>query len=145
MNLLLLGSGGRERALAWRLSKRSTLECLYIAPGHAGTREYGDNISIDPCELEAVKKIVLDVKIKMVVVGPEAHLVAGIADFFKADKTIAHVGVIGPNKEASQLEGSKDLAKDVMNRHNIPTAKHTTFTKDTTKEGFAFLDSLKAP
>jgi phosphoribosylamine--glycine ligase len=145
MNILLLGSGGREHALAWKLSRSSSLESLYIAPGNAGTREYGENISIDPCDFEAVKKTVLDKKINMVVVGPEAPLVNGIADFFNADQTIAHVAVIGPNKKASQLEGSKDFAKDFMNRHNIPTAKHKTFTKATIKEGFAFLDNLKAP
>ncbi len=145
MNILLLGSGGREHALAWKLSRSSTLESLYIAPGNAGTREYGENISLDPCDFEAVKKTVLDKKINMVVVGPEAPLVAGIADFFKADKALTNVSVIGPNKEAAQLEGSKDFAKDFMNRYNIPTAKHKTFTKATIKEGFAFLDSLKAP
>lgn len=145
MNILLLGSGGREHALAWKLSRSSTLENLYIAPGNAGTREYGENIAIDPCDFEAVKKHALERKVDMIVVGPEAPLVQGIADFFAADDTVAHIAVIGPNKEASQLEGSKDFAKDFMNRHNIPTAKHKTFTKDTIKEGFAFLDSLKAP
>lgn len=145
MNILLLGSGGREHALAWKLSRSSTLENLYIAPGNAGTREYGENIAIDPCDFEAVKKHALERKVDMIVVGPEAPLVEGIADFFAADDTVAHISVIGPNKEASQLEGSKDFAKDFMNRHNIPTAKHKTFTKDTIKEGFAFLDSLKAP
>src|SRR5690554_2859820 len=145
MNILLLGSGGREHALAWKLSRSSTLENLYIAPGNAGTREYGENIAIDPCDFEAVKKHALERKVDMIVVGPEAPLVEGIADFFAADDTVAHISVIGPNKEASQLEGSKDFAKDFMNRHNIPTAKHKTFTKDTIKEGFAVLDSLKAP
>src|SRR5690554_963443 len=145
MNILLLGSGGREHALAWKLSKSSALESLFIAPGNAGTREFGDNISLDPCDFEAVKKVVLDKRIDMVVVGPEAPLVAGIADFFKVDEALSKVSVIGPNKQASQLEGSKDFAKDFMNRHNIPTARHKTFTKATIKEGFAFLDSLKPP
>src|SRR5690554_6565574 len=145
MKILLLGSGRREHALAWKLSKSSSLESLFIAPGNAGTREYGENISIDPCDFEAVKKAVLDKKIDMVVVGPEAPLVEGIADFFKADEALAKIAVIGPNKQASQLEGSKDFAKDFINRHNIPTAKHKTFTKATLKEGFAFLDSLKPP
>ncbi|RFC55594.1 phosphoribosylamine--glycine ligase [Brumimicrobium aurantiacum] len=145
MKILLLGSGGREHALAWKLSRSSTLDALFIAPGNAGTREFGDNISVDPCDFEAVKKVVLEKGIDMVVVGPEAPLVAGISDFFKADEDLKNVSVIGPNKEASQLEGSKDFAKDFMNRHNIPTAKHKTFTKDTIKEGFAFLERLKAP
>src|SRR5690554_1631186 len=145
MNILILGSGGREHALAWKLSRSSNLESLYTAPGNAGTREYGENISLDPCDFEAVKDVVLEKKINMVVVGPEAPLVAGIADFFEADAALTDVAVIGPNKAAAQLEGSKDFAKDFMNRHNIPTAKHKSFTKSTIKEGFAFLDSLKAP
>lgn len=145
MNILLLGSGGREHALAWKLSRSSALESLFIAPGNAGTRECGENISVDPCDFEGIKRIVLDKKINMVVVGPEAPLVQGIADYFKADEELSKVAVIGPNKEAAQLEGSKDFAKKFMNRHNIPTAKHKSFTKKTLKEGFTFLDSLKPP
>ncbi|PKR81882.1 phosphoribosylamine--glycine ligase [Brumimicrobium salinarum] len=145
MNILLLGSGGREHALAWKISRSSSLEALYIAPGNAGTKQFGKNISIDPTDFEAVKKEVIDNKINMVVVGPEAPLVNGIADFFAEDEQLKNVAVIGPNKEAAQLEGSKDFAKAFMNKHNIPTAKHKTFTKATIKEGFAFLDTLKPP
>ena len=145
MNILLLGSGGREHAIAWKLSRSSLLESLYIAPGNAGTRDLGTNLPIQPTDFEAVKKAVLEKNIELVVVGPEAPLVAGIADFFENDKEIAHISVIGPNKVASQLEGSKDFAKAFMKRHTIPTAKHKTFTKDTLKEGFAFLESMKAP
>lgn len=145
MRILLLGSGGREHALAWKLSKSSVLDALFIAPGNAGTREHGENISIDPCDFEAVKKEVLERKIDTVVVGPEAPLVAGIVDFFAADQALQHVTLVGPNKEAAQLEGSKEFAKKFMVRHGIPTAKYKSFTKATIKEGFAFLDSLTAP
>lgn len=145
MNILLLGSGGREHALAWKLARSSALEALYIAPGNAGTKSCGENISIDPCDFDAIKQTVLDKSIDMVVVGPEAPLVQGIADYFKADEAISDVSIIGPNQQAAQLEGSKSFAKDFMNRHQIPTAKHKTFTKETLKEGFAFLDELKPP
>ena len=145
MNILLLGSGGREHALAWKLARSSALDSLFIAPGNAGTRECGENVSIDPCDFDAVKRIVLEKNINLVVVGPEAPLVQGIADFFKADEELSEVAVIGPNKEAAQLEGSKDFAKQFMKRHHIPTAKYKTFTKKTLKEGFAFLDALKPP
>ncbi len=145
MNILLLGSGGREHTLAWKLARSSALEALYIAPGNAGTKACGENISADPCDFDAIKKIVVDKKIDMVVVGPEAPLVQGIVDYFKADDILSDVAIIGPNKEAAQLEGSKDFAKQFMKRHHIPTAKHKTFTKKTLKEGFAFLDALKPP
>lgn len=145
MNILLLGSGGREHAMAWKLAQSSMMGSLYIAPGNAGTKAFGENVSISVTDFEAIKTFVLEKGVNMVVVGPEAPLVEGIVDFFDADEELAGVSIIGPNKEAAQLEGSKDFAKAFMVRHNIPTAKYKTFTKATIKEGFAFLDSLKPP
>ncbi|MEX2484218.1 MAG: phosphoribosylamine--glycine ligase [Brumimicrobium sp.] len=145
MKILLLGSGGREHALAWKLSRSSSLEALFIAPGNAGTRSLGTNLSVDPNDFKAVKDIVLEHKINMVVVGPEAPLVNGIVDYFHADSDLKEIPIIGPNKEAAQLEGSKDFAKDFMKRHNIPTAKYGTFTKEMLKEGLTFLENMKAP
>lgn len=145
MNVLLLGSGGREHALAWKLAQSSMLDLLYIAPGNAGTKAYGENISLDLLDFESVKKITLEKEIDIVVVGPELPLVEGIVDFFENDEELKKVSIIGPKKHAAQLEGSKDFAKAFMVRHNIPTAKYKTFTKATIKEGFAFLDKLKPP
>jgi len=145
MRVLLLGSGGREHAIAWKLAQSSQLEELYIAPGNAGTRHHGTNVDLKPTDFEAIKAFVLKKDIQMVVVGPEDPLVMGIHDFFLADEQIKKVPVIGPNKEAAQLEGSKDFAKAFMMRHNIPTAKYATFTKDTLEQGYKFLESMKAP
>jgi phosphoribosylamine--glycine ligase len=145
MRVLLLGSGGREHALSWKIAQSSMLEELFIAPGNAGTRNHGKNVAIEPTDFEAIKEFVLENEIEIVVVGPEDPLVLGIHDFFLADDSIKHVGVIGPQKEAAQLEGSKDYAKEFMKRHNIPTAKYATFKKETLKEGYAFLESMKAP
>lgn len=145
MRILLLGSGGREHALAWKMSQSSILEELFIAPGNAGTKKHGKNVDLSPTDFKAIKAFVLENNIDTVVVGPEDPLVQGIADFFEADDEIKKVAVIGPNKTAAQLEGSKDFAKQFMARHGIPTAKYGTFTKDTLKEGYAFLESMKAP
>ena len=145
MNILLLGSGGREHALAWKLSRSSSLEALFIAPGNAGTKTLGTNLPIDPNDFEAVKQSVLAHKINMVVVGPEAPLVNGITDFFEQDPALKGVSIIGPNKVAAQLEGSKDFAKEFMKRHNIPTAKYKSFTKETVEEGVQFLTTMKSP
>lgn len=145
MKVLLLGSGGREHALAWKISQSSQLEKLYIAPGNAGTKAFGTNVDLDMLDFPELKKFVLQEKIDMLVVGPEDPLVAGVYDFFMADEQLQKVAVIGPSKAAAQLEGSKDFAKQFMQRHNIPTAKYGTFTKDTLKEGYAFLESMKAP
>jgi phosphoribosylamine--glycine ligase len=145
MNILLLGSGGREHAIAWKLTQSSQLENLYIAPGNAGTKQLGKNLSVDPEDFLAVKEVVLIHQIDMVIVGPEAPLVNGIVDFFLADEELKAVPVIGPNKVAAQLEGSKNYAKEFMNRHNIPTAQHKTFTKSSLNEGKSFLASLKPP
>jgi phosphoribosylamine--glycine ligase len=145
MRVLLLGSGGREHAIAWKIAQSSLLEQLFIAPGNAGTRNHGTNVAIQPTDFDAIKNFVLENDIYVVVVGPEDPLVKGIYDFFKNDAQISHIAVIGPSKYAAQLEGSKDFAKKFMQRHNIPTAKYATFTKDTLEEGFAFLESMKAP
>ncbi len=145
MKVLLLGSGGREHAFAWKIAQSSVLEELYIAPGNAGTRAHGTNVDINTSDFEAVKAFVLEKKINMVVVGPEDLLVLGIHDFFLADDQLKNIPVIGPDKEGAQLEGSKDFSKKFMARHNIPTAKYATFTKDTLSEGYAFLESLKPP
>ena len=145
MKVLLLGSGGREHALAWKINQSSQLEKLFIAPGNAGTKEHGINVNLSITDFPAIKTFVLENKIDMVVVGPEDPLVQGIYDFFVNDSQIKHIAVIGPSKAAAQLEGSKDFAKQFMMRHNIPTAKYGTFTKKTLQEGYDFLDSMKAP
>ena len=145
MRILLLGSGGREHALAWKMAQSSTLEALFIAPGNAGTMAFGTNVDLSVNDFEGLKKFVIDNEIDTVVVGPEDPLVAGIVDFFEADERTANVSMIGPNKEAAQLEGSKDFAKKFMKRHGIPTAKYGTFTKDTLQEGYAFLETMKPP
>lgn len=145
MNVLLLGSGGREHAIAWKIAQSSQLDELYIAPGNAGTRKHGKNVNIQVNDFQAIKEFVIEKQIDMVVVGPEDPLVNGIVDFFKEDEFLKKIAVIGPNKLAAQLEGSKDFAKNFLNRHKIPTAKHRTFTKDTLNEGLAFLKSLKGP
>ncbi|MFT5780064.1 MAG: phosphoribosylamine--glycine ligase, partial [Crocinitomicaceae bacterium] len=145
MRVLLLGSGGREHALAWKIAQSSLLEELYIGPGNAGTKQFGKNVEVSANNFEEVKKFVIENAIDTVVVGPEDPLVNGIADFFTNDEELAKVALIGPNKEAAQLEGSKDFAKQFMKRHNIPTAKYGTFTKATLTEGYAFLDTMKSP
>lgn len=145
MNVLLLGSGGREHALAWKISKSSMLTELFIAPGNAGTRQVGKNVALKPTDFEAVKTFVLENNIDIVVVGPEEPLVKGIYDFFVKDADLMKIPVIGPSKAAAQLEGSKDFAKEFMFRHGIPTAKYATFTKDTIEEGLRFLEGMKPP
>jgi phosphoribosylamine--glycine ligase len=145
MKVLLLGSGGREHALAWKIAQSSILEELFISPGNAGTRAHGTNIDMNTSDFNVVKAFVLEKGVNMVVVGPEDILVLGIQDFFQADIELKHIPVIGPDKEGAQLEGSKDFAKKFMMRHSIPTAKYATFTKDTLNEGYAFLESLKPP
>lgn len=145
MRVLLLGSGGREHALAWKMSQSSMLSKLFIAPGNAGTKQVGTNVSLNVSDFKAIKSFVLENDIQYVVVGPEEPLVKGIYDYFSNDEELSEVAVIGPSKEAAQLEGSKDFAKEFMFRHNIPTAKYATFTKDTIEEGFKFLEKLKPP
>ena len=145
MRVLLLGSGGREHALAWKISQSSILDQLFIAPGNAGTRQFGKNIPLSPIDFIAVKNFVLENNIDMVVVGPEEPLVLGIYDFFIADPELYKIPVIGPSKFGAQLEGSKDFAKAFMNRHSIPTAKYATFTIENLEEGLTFLKNMKSP
>ena len=145
MNVLILGSGGREHALAWKISQSSSCNKLFIAPGNAGTDLVGLNKNIDVTDFDAIKHLVIDEDIEMVVVGPEDPLVNGIYDFFKNDNDLNHVSIIGPSKEGAQLEGSKKFAKEFMQRHNIPTAKYKSFNKDTLQEGCDFLETLSPP
>lgn len=145
MNILILGSGGREHTLAWKIAQSSSCNKLFIAPGNAGTLEIGQNINIEVTDFEEIKKLVLKENIDMVVVGPEDPLVNGIFDFFQEDNEISHVSVIGPSMRGAQLEGSKSFAKEFMQKNNIPTAKYRSFTKDNIKEGESFLNELKAP
>ena len=145
MRILLLGSGGREHALAWKISQSSKLEKLYIAPGNAGTANVGENVNIKANDFEGIKSFCLEKQIQMVVVGPEDPLVKGIYDFFKEDELLKSIPVIGPSKQGAVLEGSKDFAKAFMQRHGIPTAAYQTFTSETLAEGKAFLRTLKAP
>jgi phosphoribosylamine--glycine ligase len=134
MKVLLLGSGGREHALAWKIAQSSILDELFIAPGNAGTRQHGKNVSISPTDFESIKSFVIENAIEMVIVGPEEPLVNGIYDFFQADEKLRKIPVIGPSKFGAQLEGSKDFAKAFMARHRIPTAKYATFTSETLNE-----------
>lgn len=143
--VLLLGSGGREHALAWKISQSDKCEKLFVAPGNAGTATVGENVPIKADDFEAIKTFVLENGITMVVVGPEDPLVKGIYDFFKADSLLQSVPVIGPSRQGAVLEGSKDFAKAFMQRHNIPTAAYRTFTSETLEQGRAFLRTLKAP
>ena len=145
MNILILGSGGREHALAWKISKSSSCNKLFIAPGNAGTELVGQNIQISTTDFQSIKKLVIKEEIVMIIVGPEDPLVKGIFDFFQSDNLINHVTVIGPSKEGAKLEGSKEFAKEFMVRNNIPTAKYKSFTKESINEGYDFLDSLKPP
>ena len=145
MNILLLGSGGREHALAWKIAQSDKTDKLFIAPGNAGTTGCGENVDIKADDFEALKEFSLANDVKMVVVGPEDPLVKGIYDEFKNDPRTSSIYVIGPSKAGAMLEGSKDFAKGFMQRHNIPTAKYHTFTGETLDEGLAFLETLKAP
>jgi len=145
MNILLLGSGGREHALAWKMAQSPKTEKLYIAPGNAGTALTGTNIPVMADDFEGIKKFVLANSIDMVVVGPEDPLVKGVYDFFTNDPALASIPVIGPSKEGAQLEGSKDFAKAFMQRHHIPTPRYMSITAENLKEGFDFLGSLEAP
>lgn len=145
MNILLLGSGGREHALAWKLAQSPRLKSLYIAPGNAGTAEVGVNVPLSATDFPALKAFALEKAIDMVVVGPEDPLVKGVYDYFKADPMVAHIPVIGPSQSGARLEGSKEFSKGFMDRHHIPTARYLSVNKDNLEEGVAFLNSLKAP
>ncbi len=145
MNILLLGSGGREHALAWKIAQSKKVDRLYIAPGNAGTSTVGQNVPLKADDFNGIKQFVLDNGIDMVVVGPEDPLVKGVYDFFKNDSQLKGIPVIGPSKQGAVLEGSKDFAKGFMQRHGIPTAAYRTFTGDMLEEGLRFLETLKAP
>ena len=145
MNILLLGSGGREHALAWKIAQSKKVNRLYIAPGNAGTSNVGQNVPLKADDFNGIKQFVLANGIDMVVVGPEDPLVKGVYDFFKNDSQLKGIPVIGPSKQGAVLEGSKDFAKGFMQRHGIPTAAYRTFTGDTLEEGLRFLETLKAP
>ena len=145
MNVLILGSGGREHAFALKLIESNKINQLFVAPGNAGTDKIAKNININPTNFTAVKKIVLENDIKMVVVGPEAPLVDGVHDFFLADNQLKNIPVIGPKKDGALLEGSKDFSKQFMQKHGVPTARYQSFTKDNLTDGFAFLETLEPP
>ncbi|MBQ9678072.1 MAG: phosphoribosylamine--glycine ligase [Prevotella sp.] len=145
MKILLLGSGGREHALAWKIAQSEKCEKLYIAPGNAGTSNCGENVAMKADDFEAIKQFCVDKQINMVVVGPEDPLVKGIYDNLKADERTKQIPVIGPSKQGAVLEGSKDFAKAFMQRHNIPTARYQTFDGEHLEEGLKFLETLEAP
>ena len=145
MKILLLGSGGREHALAWKIAQSKKVDQLYIAPGNAGTGSVGENVPLKADDFEGIRQFVLSKGVDMVVVGPEDPLVKGVYDFFKNDNQLKDIPVIGPSKQGAVLEGSKDFAKAFMQRHSIPTAAYRTFTGETLEEGLKFLETLKAP
>ncbi len=145
MKLLLLGSGGREHALAWKIAQSPKVEKLYIGPGNAGTAAVGENVEITPTDFDEVADFVINYEIDMVIVGPEVPLVKGITDYFQHHSLLRDVKIIGPSKVGAQLEGSKDFAKGFMKRHNIPTAAYATFDGDHVEEGCRFLETLSAP
>ncbi len=145
MKILLLGSGGREHAIAWKLAQSSKLTKLFIAPGNAGTAKEGTNVDLKISDHQAIKEFVLKENIDMLIVGPEAPLVAGIHDFFLMDEDLKNIGVVGPQSKAAMLEGSKDFAKEFMKRNNIPTAFYKTINIDNLTDGFKYLESLKPP
>ena len=145
MYVLILGGGGIEHAMALKISESSSCNKLFIAPGNAGTEEIGTNVNIDINAFGSIKKLVLKEEINIVIVGPEDPLVNGIYDFFKADEELKDILLIGPSKKGAQLEGSKEFAKQFMQRHNIPTAKYQAFNQNTLEEGYVFLESLDSP
>ena len=145
MNILLLGSGGREHAFAYLLSRSPRCKQLYIAPGNAGTALEGENVAMDATDFPKIKEFCLSKQISLVVVGPEEPLVKGIVDFFGQDTALSQIPIVGPSQKGATLEGSKEFAKEFMQRHHIPTARYASFTKDTIEEGLRFLESMKAP
>ena len=145
MNILILGSGGREHAFTLKLVESSKVNTVFVAPGNAGTAKIATNVAISPTDFEAIKSTVLENEIKMVVVGPEAPLVNGVHDFFLADNELKNIPVIGPKKDGALLEGSKDFSKQFMEKHNVPTAKYKSFNNSNLEEGYAFLETLEPP
>lgn len=145
MTILLLGSGGREHAFAWKMTQSPLCEKLFVAPGNAGTSAIATNVAMSPTDFDAIKAFVIQENVKMVVVGPEDPLVKGIYDYFKNDESLQHIPVIGPSKLGAQLEGSKEFAKEFLMKHNIPTAAYDSFTAETVENGCAFLETLQPP
>ena len=145
MNILILGSGGREHAFTHKLNQSKKVTHIFVAPGNAGTQEIATNINVNPTDFESVKKAVIAHDIQMIIVGPEAPLVNGVHDFFLADDELKNIPVIGPKKDGALLEGSKDFSKEFMFKHGIPTAKYQSFTKETLEQGKLFLESLTPP
>ena len=145
MNILVLGSGGREYTFCWKLAQSPQNPKLFIAPGNAGTTQFGTNLAVSPTDFEALKQAVLNHQIELIIVGPEDPLVQGVHDFFLNDNELKHIPVIGPQQQAAQLEGSKEYAKAFMARHNIPTAAYRSFTKDELTEGLAYLETIAPP
>ena len=145
MNILIIGGGGREHTIAWKLSQSKQCEQLFVTPGNAGTHQIAQNLSLDVNDFNGIKQVVLENNIQMVIVGPEDPLVNGIHDFFLSDISLKGVTVVGPRKAAATLEGSKEFAKEFMKTHNIPTARYDSFTAETVEEGCRFLETMKAP
>ncbi|MCG8474160.1 MAG: phosphoribosylamine--glycine ligase [Cytophagales bacterium] len=145
MNILVIGSGGREHTLSWKISQSPLCEQLYVAPGNAGTSAVAQNVNIGVTDFEALGTFALDKNIEMIVVGPEAPLVSGIRDFFLSDEKYSSIKIVGPDKAGAELEGSKDFAKEFMEQYQIPTAQYRTFTRETVEEGLGYLDALTAP
>lgn len=145
LNILVIGSGGREHAMSWKIKQSDKVNQLFIAPGNAGTADLGTNLPIGVSDFDGLKKAIIDHQIDLVVIGPEVPLVEGLHDFMLADAELKHVKVVGPQQEGAKLEGSKDYAKAFMQRHNIPTAKYLTVTADNLDEGIAFLGTMQAP
>lgn len=145
MNILVLGSGGREHTFAWKIAQSNRCKNLFVAPGNSGTEAIATNLAIGVTDFKAIKNAVISNKIDLVIVGPEDPLVQGIHDFFLEDEALKNVAVIGPQKAAAELEGSKEFAKEFMMRHNIPTAAYESFTKDNVEDGYKFLETLKPP
>ena len=145
MNVLILGSGGREHVFAYKIRQSSLCKNLYVAPGNSGTGEIASNLEINVNQFEQIVEAIKNLNISLVVVGPEVPLVNGLTDFIKGFSDLKDITVIGPNKHAAQLEGSKDFAKDFLNRHNIPTASHKTFTDENIKDAFSYIDEMKSP
>ena len=145
MNILILGSGGREHTFAWKIAQSSKCKSLFVAPGNSGTAKIAENVNISVTNFEAIKELVIEKSIDMVIVGPEDPLVKGIHDFFLNDAALKDVSVIGPQKAAAQLEGSKEFAKEFLYRHNIPTAAYKSFNASNVEEGYVFLETLKPP
>ncbi|OYD40449.1 phosphoribosylamine--glycine ligase [Sphingobacterium cellulitidis] len=145
MNILIIGSGGRESAFAYKISQSPKLSKLYIAPGNAGTEKYGENVALKVTDFQGIADFALKNQIEMIVVGPEEPLVKGIHDFFLANDELNHIAIVGPQQEGAQLEGSKDFSKEFMIRHDIPTAAFKSFNKENLEEGLAYLDTQKLP